>query len=83
MVICYNCFRGLPVFGGAVLPEQGNGLLLDPDIHPQHAHRHPLLGVLLDLGRRLPRPSRSRDHDSTHHDDPELGSATVTAQGEI
>ena len=67
---------------GEVPPGAADGLLPDPDVHPLAAHRHPVLGVLLDQHGRRARPRGPGHHHRAHHDHPELGVPRLAAQGQ-
>lgn len=57
---CCHLRRGLCGDDGVLWPEQKNGLLHHPDLHPLHPHCGPLLGLLLDQERRHTGPNGSR-----------------------
>ncbi|XP_061541228.1 glycine receptor subunit alphaZ1 isoform X2 [Phycodurus eques] len=69
------------VHRGPLPPGASDGLLPDPDVHPVPAHRHPVLGVLLDQHGRRPRPGGPGHHHRAHHDHAELGIPSLPAQG--
>lgn len=73
--------RQIHVHRGAVPPGAPDGLLPDPDVHPQPAHRHPLMDLLLDQHGRRTRPRGPGHHHRAHHDHPELWLPGVPAQG--
>ena len=74
--------RGVPVQGRSVRVETRHRLLHDPSVHPEHPHRHPVMGVLLDQHRGV---SRSRVHRPAHRadDDDPKHRAGVAAEGQL
>lgn len=65
-------FREVHVHRGEVPPGEADGILPDPDVHPQPPHRHPLLGLLLDQHGCRSCPCRPGNHHGAHNDNSEL-----------
>lgn len=80
--LCVCVFREVHVHRGEVPAGASDGLLSDPDVHPQPPHRHPLLGLLLDPHGRGSGAGRARHHHRPHHDHTELRLTSLAAQGQ-
>ena len=74
--------RGIPVLGSEVRASARHRILHDPSLHPEHPHRDPVLGLLLDQHRGF---TSARLHRSPHRaddDDPEHR-AGLAAEGQL
>ena len=60
LVLVLGANRGLCGDDGVLRPEQTDGLLHHPDVHPLHPHCRALLGLLLDQEGRHTRPDGAR-----------------------
>ena len=60
LVLVLRANRGLRGDDGVLRPEQEDGLLHHPDLHPLHPHRRALLGLLLDQEGRDTRQDGAR-----------------------
>jgi hypothetical protein len=73
--------RQLHVPGDSVRAAARLRLLPDPDVHPQCAHCHPILGVFLDQCRLQSCPGVTGSTHSTHTHHPEHVHPFQSAQG--
>lgn len=78
---CHS-YRQVHLHRGEVPPGETDGLLPDPDVHPQPAHRHPLLGLLLDQHRCGTGPGGLGHHHRAHHDHTKRWLPCLPAQGQ-
>lgn len=65
-------FREIHLYRGQILPGSSDGLLPHSDVHSKPAHRHPVLGVVLDQHGRSSGQSGTGHHYGADDDNTEL-----------
>lgn len=80
MAVFCSC-REVYLYRGTLPPGETDGLLLNPDVHPESADCDPVLGFLLDQHGCSTGTCRSGDYYSAHHDHTELRVTSVTSKG--
>lgn len=74
--------REIHLHRGEVPPGKTDGLLPDPDVHPQPADCDPLLGLLLDQHGCCARPRRPGHYHHFDYDHPECRFSGISAKGQ-
>lgn len=73
--------RQIHLYRSSFSPGAADGLLFDPDVHPQPPHCHSVLDLLLDQHGCCTCSCWPGDHHRAHYDHSELRFPSITAQG--
>lgn len=74
-------YRQVHLYRSSFPPGAADGLLLDPDVHPQPPYCHSVLDLLLDQYGCCTCSRWPGDHHSPHYDHTEFRFPSITAQG--